>query len=80
MDSLEKQLLEMGYIKSDRCIPKPVIFGRSGSTNQWYGFAHCPICNANIERRLAYPTTALANKTYKEFCSQCGQLLEIPYK
>lgn len=80
MDALEEKLLEMGYIKAERCIPKPVILGSSRNTTNWKYYCHCSNCGLDIERVSINGLTQLIGKTYRQFCSRCGQLLEIPYK
>ena len=78
MTELDKQLQELGYIKVDRCIPKLVAFGHSKTTEGSNIYAHCPDCKNVIVRKIP-KNTASIGANYKEYCSSCGQLLEIPY-
>ena len=58
---------------------KPVPLGKYNSTEYASYYGHCPNCKSDIVRRFMKNNTYLKGKTYKEFCKNCGQLLEIPY-
>jgi len=80
MNIEEQYMLTKGYIKAERAIPKMANLGHSGSSMGWDKYSHCPVCGYTFLRKEAGMNTCLVGKTYKMFCSQCGQLLEIQYR